>query len=88
MSGERRSKEAPPVNGSFVVQKWVGDGLVFEPITMVREAPIHWKDVNLDLGELARLRWEEDWTCKELTAHFGFGRSKINKELRKLQKSH
>jgi len=65
----------------------VGDGIVFEPITVVRESPSLWTKATLDLGELARLRLVDGWTSKRLQAHFGLGRSKINLELRKLRKS-
>lgn len=63
----------------------VGEGIVFEPVTMVREHPTLWKDATLNLDELARLR-QEGWTSKQLQAHFGLGRTKINGELRKLRK--
>jgi len=62
----------------------VGDGIVFEPSTIARECPAQWTQAQIDLGELARLR-QKGWTSKQLQAHFGFGRTKINLELRKLQ---
>jgi len=62
----------------------VGDGIVFEPSTIARECPAQWTRVENDLGELARLR-REGWTSRELQAHFGFGRTKINAELRRLR---
>jgi hypothetical protein len=64
--------------------KWVGDGIVFEPSTIARECPAQWTQAQIDLGELARLR-REGWTSQKLQAHFGFGRSKINLELRRLR---
>ena len=63
----------------------VGDGLVFEPVTIARECPAQWTRGKIDLGELARLR-REGWTSKQLQARFGFGRSKVNLELRGLRK--
>ena len=62
----------------------MGDGIVLEPMTMVRECPAQWTRGKIDLGELARLR-REGWTSKQLQAHFSFGRSKINFELRTLR---
>ena len=62
----------------------MGDGIVFEPSTIARECPAQWTQGKIDLGELARLRGD-GWTSKELQAHFGFGRSKINFELRRLR---
>jgi hypothetical protein len=62
----------------------VGDGLVFEPLTTVWECLVQWKQAQIDLGELPRLR-QAGWTSKELQGHFGFGRSKINLELRRLR---
>ena len=67
-----------------VVRFGVGEGLVFEPLTVVREASSLWTQAQIDLGELAKLR-QAGWTSKQLQAHFGFGRSKINLELRKLR---
>ena len=64
----------------------VGDGIVFEPVTIARECPAQWTRGVIDLGELARLR-QEGLTSDQLQAHFGFGRSKINLELRKLRKA-
>ncbi len=64
----------------------VGDGIVFEPLTIARECPARWAQAQIDLGELARLR-REGWTSRQLQAHFGFARSKINLELRKLRRS-
>lgn len=63
----------------------VGNGIVFEPVTIVRECPAQWTKAKIDLGELANLR-RDGWTSKRLQAHFGFGRSKINLELRRLRK--
>ena len=70
--------------GSNTIKIGVGDGIVFEPSTIARECPARWADAQIDLGKLASLR-REGWTSKELQAHFGFGRSKINLELRMLR---
>ena len=60
------------------------DGVVLEPMTMVRMHSAQWKDADIDLDELASLR-QVGWTSKRLHAHFGLGRTKINHELRKLR---
>ncbi len=63
----------------------MGDGIVFEPSTIARECPAQWTARQIDLDELAKLR-RAGWNSKELQAHFGFGRTKINKELRRLRR--
>ena len=67
-----------------VVRFGVGDGIVFEPSIIAQECPAQWTQGKIDLGELARLR-RLGWTSKRLQAHLGFGRSKINLELRRLR---
>jgi DNA-binding transcriptional regulator LsrR (DeoR family) len=42
-----------------------------------------WKKEQIDLAELARLRWVEKWKYERLAAHFGVGRTKI-KEMTRL----
>ena len=65
-------------------EKWVGQEIVFEPSTIARERTAQWRRAQIDLGELARLR-QAGWTSKQLQRHFGFGRTKINLELRRLR---
>jgi hypothetical protein len=72
--------------GSNTILNGVGQEIVFEPVTIARECPVQWTRGVIDLGELARLR-REGWTSKQLQAYFGFGRTKINLELRKIRKN-
>lgn len=44
---------------------------VEEPLTLAETYPIQWREPRVDLAELARLRWIEGWSQKELAAHFG-----------------
>jgi hypothetical protein len=66
----------------------VGHAKLLEPLMTMREYPAQWKKPTLDLDELARLSLDEGWTSKQLQAHFGCSRSKVNLERRKLKKLH
>jgi len=61
-----------------------GYSIVGEPLTVDEEYALVWKRAKLDTDELARLRFSEGWTVKKLIEHFGYSRSQIKKELRKL----
>jgi len=57
---------------------------VGEPLTVEDEYAAVWKRTRLDTDELARLRFSEGWTVQTLVEHFGYSRTKIKMELRKL----
>jgi hypothetical protein len=64
-----------------------GDGgsysRVGEPLTVDKEYEAIWKRARLDTNELARLR-SEGWPVSQLVAHFGYSRTSIKRELRRL----
>ncbi len=58
---------------------------VDEPLAWVEEYPIQWRDPKLDLGELARLRWIEGLSQKELARRLGRSKSGIQRYDKKLK---
>lgn len=48
---------------------------------------IKWAKDNLDLGELARLRWIEKWTVTRIANHMGWGRTAIVRKLGRMAKA-
>lgn len=56
-----------------------------EPLTVEDEYAAVWKRVRLDTNELARLRFSEGWTEQKLVEHFGYSRTAIKRELKKLK---
>ena len=56
-----------------------------EPLTVEDEYAVVWKRVRLDTDELARLRFSEGWTVNRLMAHFGYSRTAIKRELKRLR---
>jgi hypothetical protein len=44
--------------------------IVDEPLSWALELPIQWRAPKVDLAELARLRWIEKWTRKDLAERF------------------
>lgn len=58
-----------------------GHTIVVEPQTTVREYGAEWGKARLDREKLAQLRFIEKWSIQRLQAHFGFGKTKIKKEL-------
>ena len=54
-----------------------------EPLTVDKEYEAIWKRARLDTNELARLR-SECWTVSQLVAHFGYRRTSMKRELKRL----
>jgi len=50
-----------------------------------REYAVLWKRQEIDLAELAKLRWVDNWQVKHLAQHFGVGRTAIGNHLRQLK---
>lgn len=48
---------------------------------------IKWAKDNLDLSELARLRWIEKWTVTRIANHLGWGRTAIVSKLGRMAKA-
>ena len=44
---------------------------VEEPLTWAKTYPIQWREPRVDLAELARLRWIEGFTRKQLAERYG-----------------
>ena len=60
-----------------------GYSKVGEPLTVEEEYEAVWKRARLDTNELARLR-SEGWMVRQLVAHFGYSRTAIKRELKRL----
>ena len=44
-----------------------------------------WERIYLDLTELARLRWIENWKIEKLAAHFVVSRTAVKERLRAMK---
>jgi len=44
-----------------------------------------WKREQIDLAELARLRWVERWKYERLANHFGIGRTTVRDLIRQIK---
>ena len=44
-----------------------------------------WKKEQIDLAELARLRWVEKWRYERLAVHFDLGRTTIRDWIRRIK---
>ena len=44
-----------------------------------------WKKEQIDLAELARLRWVEKWKYERLAEHFGIGRTTVRDFIRQIK---
>ena len=53
-------------------------------MTLVREYPAQWTLPEINLRELARLRWDQGWTHRQLMGHFGRSKTFIKDRLRQL----
>lgn len=62
-----------------------GDVQVVELPDAIKTVLVQWKNVNIDLNELARLRWIKKMTIAELCNHFGKRRSTIQVSIRTLR---
>ena len=58
--------------------------IVGEPLTVVEEYVAVWKKARLDTDELARPRFGEGWTINRLQNHFGYSRTTIKRELKRV----
>jgi hypothetical protein len=55
--------------------------IVEEPLCWVEEYPIRWREPKIDLAELAKLRWFEGLSRKELASRYGKSESAIQNYL-------
>ncbi|PWU12531.1 MAG: hypothetical protein C5B49_16175 [Bdellovibrio sp.] len=72
--------------GSYLIQRSGGGPNLFEPEPLTSKATIAalWKKEQIDLAELARLRWVEKWRHERLAKHFGITRSTVRDWIRKI----
>jgi len=56
-----------------------------EPLTSKVVIAALWKKEQIDLAELARLRWVEKWRYERLAEHFGIGRTTVRHFLREIK---
>jgi len=61
-------------------------GTVKEQIVWAYEYPIQWREPSLNLTELARLRWINRISIKELARRFGKSKSSIDYHLGMIKK--
>jgi hypothetical protein len=57
-----------------------------EPMIVVKNYIYEWKRPEIDLNELARLRFEQGWSLWKLKIHFGCGMPKLQRHLRGLKR--
>jgi hypothetical protein len=62
-----------------------GYSKVGEALTVDDEYAAVWKRARLDTDELARLRFIEERTANQLVTHFGYSRTAIKRELKRLR---
>jgi hypothetical protein len=60
--------------------------IVDEPLVVEQICLIQWQESRVDLSELARLRWIEEWTRKELSEHYGRTEDAIQNYFQKIKK--
>lgn len=58
---------------------------VCEPMTLVREYPAQWVSPEINLHELANLRWNQGWGKGRLARHFGRSKTYIYDRLRLIE---
>lgn len=44
---------------------------ISEPLCWTIMYPMQWREPSLNLAELAKLRWVEGWSRKQLAEHYG-----------------
>lgn len=58
---------------------------LFEPLVFPQVKTIEWRAPRFDLAELAKLRWIENWSRKDLARHFGKTETAIQQYFHKLK---
>ena len=53
-----------------------------EPLTSKVTIAALWKKEQIDLAELARLRWVEKWKIERIASHAGIGTTSVKRSLR------
>lgn len=56
-------------------------------MTVVREHKSQWIRPEIDLNELAKLRFGEDWSMDQLRKHFGCGYDSLYQKLNEIEPS-
>ena len=65
---------------------WPSSPIVEEPLAWAEEYPIQWREPEFNLAELARLRWIEGLSTKQLAAKFGRTECAIKNYYQKLRR--
>ena len=83
----KKKTGSEPVKCSYRIQ--IGGGgpnlLESEPLTSKVTITALWKKEQLDLAELARLRWVEKWKYERLAEYFGVGRTTVRDHIRAIK---
>ncbi len=61
---------------------------VDEPLGWAETYPIQWREPRVDFAELAKLRWIEDWSRKELAKKFGKTEGAVQNYFQALKQRH
>ena len=56
-----------------------------EPTVTVKTYTAQWVRPEIDLNELALLRFKKNWTLRKIAAHFGMPKTNIVKRLKRLK---
>ncbi len=56
-----------------------------EPLTSKVTIAAMWKKEQIDLAELARLRWVEKWNIERIASHLGIGTTTLKLRLREIR---
>jgi len=61
--------------------------MLVEPFVVVKTYTAQWFRPEIDLGELALLRFKKRWTLRRIAAHLGVPKTNIVKKLKRLERS-
>jgi hypothetical protein len=59
--------------------------MLLEPLVVMREHPFQWVRPEIDLTELAKLRFIEGWAITRLCRHFSCHQAKVYSALKLLE---
>ena len=60
--------------------------IIKEPISLDMVYPIRWQEPRVDLHELAKLRFKDGWSRKQLSEHYGRTEVAIQNYFQKIKK--
>jgi len=56
------------------------------PLVIARRYPVTWRKPSVDLNELAKLRFKNQWTVEHIAKHMGIGTTTVKRYLRDARK--